>query len=135
METCERFFDYLDDAVDACLYYWPISIALLLALVLTSIFNCPLRKDVFQKIYLFVFLPLITPLLVVLSGVLIGSVSLWTCIAVGLVLLQLIASIFFVIRFKRIRWFSVSIAVFHLYLSFEAWFVTAMNVVPDGGSV
>jgi hypothetical protein len=119
-------------------YYWPVTLALVAAVVVASIFNFPFLRSRFRRRHLLVFLPLGVSLLVLVWGSLMRHTDQhslapdWPSRVVeGLLIAQLLTEIGVVYVLKGYRWFSAAAVLLEQWVGVAFAFVAGMSVTGD----
>jgi drug/metabolite transporter (DMT)-like permease len=132
------FFWLAEESWSALRYYWPITLALVAAVVVTSIFNFPFARSRFHHRYLLVLLPLGVSLLILVWGSLMrnsGQHSVaptWPShVILGLLVAQFLTGIGVVCALKGYRWFSAAVVLLEQWVGVAFAFVAGMSVTGD----
>lgn len=119
-------------------YYWPITLALVVALVAVSTFNFPFSRSRFRRQHLLVFVPLGVSLLILIWGSVMrhsdqqSLAPVWPSrVVFGLLIAQLLAATGVVCAMKGYRWFSAAAVLFEQWVGAAFAFVAGMSVTGD----
>jgi len=139
MESVKYFFWLFESIWSSFCYAWPISVPVSLFIFVAIFINKPFRKDVFKTKYLLLLIPFLLPIFILVLGTVFVNETndifqankLAQYIVVLLFFLHLPLGIFLVYSFKGIRFFTISINLFQMWLSFLSWFVAGMSISGD----
>ena len=120
------------------LYYWPVTIALIVAVVVTSIFNFPFFRSRFQSRHLLVFAPLIVTLLILVWGSVMhhddsqSFAAAWPDrIVTALLVIQILIGIGVVSIMKGYRWFSLTAVLLEQWIGLACAVTAGISVTGD----
>lgn len=127
-----------EESWGALCYFWPVTLALLAAVVMAAIFNFPFVRLRFRRRHLLVFLPLSVSLLILAWGSVMchdDQKSLapdWPLYAIyGLLIAQFLTGIGVVCALKGYRWFSAAVVLLEQWVSVVFAIVAGMSVTGD----
>jgi hypothetical protein len=123
---------------NALCHFWPVTLALVAAVVVASVFNFPFLRSRFRRRHLLVFLPLGVSLLILVWGSLMRHTNQqspapdWVSrVIVGLLLAQLVSAVEVVCLLKGYRWFSTAAVLLEQWVGAAFAFVAGMSVTGD----
>lgn len=131
MSKIKHFMWLLEQAFSGLIYYWPVTVALIILSVAAIIIALIKNERALLKNICFSFLPLLGTLLILISGSIFKqnkSFYFLPTIGAFLVLFLVILAIY---RTKPLWYLSIPISVLILWTSFFAWLISAMSIVDD----
>ena len=131
MSKIQHFMWLLEQAFSGLIYYWPVTVALIILSVAAIIIALIKNVRALLKNICLSFLPLLGTLLILISGSIFRqnkSFHFLPTIGAFLVLFLVILAIY---RTKPLWYLSIPISVLILWTSFFAWLTSAMSIVDD----
>ena len=119
-------------------HFWPVTLAIVATVVVTSVFNFPFLRSRFRRRHLLVFLPLGVSLLILVWGSLMrhtgqqGPAPDWVSRVIdGLLVAQLVSAIGVVCVLKGYRWFAAAAVLLEQWVGVAFASVAGMSVTGD----
>jgi hypothetical protein len=139
MSKVEYFFMLCEHAFGFLIFFWPITILLIVALVMAGVFASPFRSESFQRNGLMILLPFLLSVFILLMGTIFRhdtstgiKAPAWPSIVVVILLLGHIpAGIYLTHQFRGGRWFTFVISLLQMWFSLSAAFVSEMSVSAE----
>lgn len=127
-----------EESISALRYYWPITLALVAAVVVAAIFNFPFRPSRFHRRQLLVLLPLGVSVLILVWGSLMrytDGQSLapdWRQRVIdGVLIVQFLTAIGVVCALKGYRCFSAAAVLLELWVGWAFAIIATMSVTGN----
>jgi hypothetical protein len=114
-------------------YYWPVTLALVTAVVVAAFFNSPFLRSRFRRRHLLVLLPLGVAVLILVWGSLMRHPAPdWpTRVIIALVIAQFLTAIGVVCALKGYRWFSAAAVLLEQWIGLAFAVVAHMSVTGN----
>ena len=123
---------------EALSYYWPITVCLIGAVILTGVYNFPFLPGRFRNRHLLMFSPLVVAFLTLAWGSIMRHESLdrlapdWPADIIAILLvIELLLSGGVILALKGYRWFVTSVVLLELWIGLAFAFIAVMSVSGD----
>ena len=133
MNRVQYFMFLSEQTLSFMLYFWYVSLGLLIACLVASVLNNPFNRRHYHIRNWFVF----SPILITFSFLMVGTIFEYHAVKpsvlprilnITLGLLQLSLSGILIWKLSRIRWFTFTVNLLILWCSLWAYFLTAMSI-------
>ncbi len=138
MSNAHRFFWLAQQAFGGLLYFWQITLVLVILAGIASSYNFPFTPSRFCKKHLLVFSPFLSSVLILLVGVFMAhrgspqnAPKLPGTLLSIFFLLQFPVGAAVIYRLKDYRWFAASIFLLALWVCMMCSFMAGMSVSND----